>query len=796
MKVPLNWLRDYVDTALPLKELAERLTMSGTEVKAVEKVGQAWDKIVVGEIVAVEPHPDADRLKLVTVDLGVEHCTVVCGAPNVRRGDKVPFACLGAQLIDGHTGKVVELRPAQIRGVVSEGMACSEKELGISDSHEGLMILPPEAPVGVPLADYLGDAVLDLDVTPNRPDCLSVMGIAREVAALTSKRVRLVASNYAERGQKARKLASVEIAAPDLCSRYCASLIDGINMGASPPWMQQRLIACGMRPINSIVDITNYVMLEYGQPLHAFDFQRIGDGKIIVRRASEGEKMVTLDGVNRVLKPDMLVIADSTVPIALAGVMGGADSEVVDTTTSILLESANFNPASIRRTSANLKLRSEASLRFERGISPDLAAPALRRATQLVLEIAGGKAAKGIIDVYPGKRQRKRILLPASEVRRVLGIDMKIEQMADIFASLGFECKTTKSMEVEVTVPYWRADLNQEVDLIEELARIVSYDYIPTTTLSGRLPGQVTDPVVKLREHLRDLMVACGFQETIGYSLVSQEKLAMVAPVEDALRVANPLSVEHEYLRTSLLPTLLSCLGSNQRHVEGGLRLFEIGRVYLPRENDLPEERETLAGVLSGPRTGLSWVGEKGFLDFFDAKGVVDALLDRIGVVADFEAVAQAGLHPGRTASIIVGGEAVGVVGEVHPKTADNFELLRQTVAIFELDIGKLVPSASLRRKYSSLSRFPESARDIAVVLDADVPAKRVQDVVRGCPLVSQVSLFDIYTGDQVPPGKKSLALRVVYQSATHTLTDEEVEEEVKRIVGKLSEEVGATLRS
>ncbi|RLC96645.1 MAG: phenylalanine--tRNA ligase subunit beta [Chloroflexi bacterium] len=796
MKVSLNWLRDYVDLAQPVKELADRLTMSGNEVKGVEIVGQTWDNIVVGQIAAVEPHPNADRLTLVTVDLGMERSTVVCGAPNVRVGDKVPFAKVGAYLIDGHTGERVQLKAAKIRGIVSEGMACSEKELGISDSHEGLMILPAEAPVGVPLADYLGDAVLDMDITPNRPDCLSVIGIAREVAALTRKEARVPAVHYDEEGPPIEQKVSVEIVDADLCRRYCASLIEGVKIGDSPPWIQQRLLACGMRPINNVVDITNYVMLEYGQPLHAFDFGQIGGGKIIVRRASEGERITSLDGVDRTLTSDMLVIADSVIPVAIAGVMGGADSEVIGITRSILLESANFNPASIRRTSMNLKLRSEASLRFERGISPELTLPALRRATQLILELGGGTAARGVIDVYPGRRDPRRIQFPLWQVKRLLGIEMKMDQVSEILGSLGFECRPQGPSEVEVTVPYWRVDVSEAADLVEELARIVGYDYIPTTTMSGPLPGPQFDPQVTVREKLRDFMVGCGFQEVISYSLVSLERLAVAGPVKEALRVANPLSREQEYLRTSLWPSLLAVLGSNQRHEEGGIRLFEIGKAYLRRGDDLPEEREVLGGVVSGPRSGVSWLGPQGWLDFFDIKGVVDALLDRLGIEADFRPVEKETLHPGRAAEVVVGDEVIGLMGEVHPRLVESLDLLPQTVAIFELEIPKLASRAGLGRGYRPLSRFPESDRDIAVVVDTEVPAKKVMDIIKGFPLVTRVTLFDVYTGAQIPPGKKSLAFRVVYQSTTHTLTDEEIQGLERDIVARLSQETGAVLRS
>ncbi len=399
MKVSLKWLQEYIDITLPPAELAHRLTMAGTEVKGTQVIGGNWENIIVGQIIAINPHPNADHLSLATIDLGTEQKTVVCGAPNLRLGDKVAFAYTGAQLIDGHSRQVFRLKPAKIRGVVSNGMACSEKELGISDSHEGIMVLPTEALVGTPLADYLGDVIFDLDVTPNRPDCLSVVGIAREIAALTGQSLRLPKVSYEETASPIDQQISIEIAAPDLCPRYCASLIKGIKVAESPKWVQQRLLACGMRPINNVVDVTNYVMLECGQPLHAFDYNRIRGKKIIVRRATDDEVIVTLDEVERVLSKDMLVIADEEGAVAIAGVMGGANSEVIQQTTSLLLEAANFNPANIHYTGRTLRLPSEACMRFERGIRPELTLPALRRATQLIMQLAGGEAAKGVADV-------------------------------------------------------------------------------------------------------------------------------------------------------------------------------------------------------------------------------------------------------------------------------------------------------------------------------------------------------------------------------------------------------------
>lgn len=795
MKAPIRWLKEYVPVSASASEIAEKLTMSGTEVGSIEVIGGTWERIVVGRIAGIQPHPDADRLQLVTIEYGSGTSTVVCGAFNIRLGDLVPFAQVGAHLLDAHSGKTVQLKPARIRGVSSEGMACSEKELGLSESHEGVLVLPPDAPVGVPLADYLSDAVLDLEITPNRPDCLSIIGIAREIAALTSQTVTLPGLDYQEEGPAIDELVSVEIADADLCRRYCASLIHDVKIGPSPPWMQKLLSSCGMRPINNIVDITNYVMLEFGQPLHAFDARQIGGNKIIVRRAGAGERLTSLDGLERALTPDMLVIADSRIPVAIAGVMGGADSEVIDITTSILLESANFNPTSIRRTSSALKLRSEASTRFERGISPEIAEPALRRATQLIVHLAGAKAARNFIDVYPGKTEAKPVIFDTSWIQRLLGIDLSREQVISTFTSLGFECRSLDSVRLEVVPPYWRMDVKGSADLVEELARIVGYDRIPTTMLSTPLPLQQADPLLNLREDLRDLMVCSGFQEVINYSLTSRERLVGTGEPLELMRVANPLSADQEYLRTSLRPGLLSLLANNQKHEEGSLRLFEIGKVFFPRDRDLPSEQEMLAALLGGPRTDLSWRGDKELLGFFDAKGVVEGVLTRLGIDAQFLPSSMPGLHPGRVASIIVEGEEIGFVGEIHPAVAEGYELLPQPVALFEVEIGKLLPFVSQQVRYQPVSRFPKSVRDLAIVVDENVPSGKIAGVISSFPLINSLTLFDIYTGKQVPPGKKSLAYRVACQSDTHTLTEEELASLEKAILRRLSEEFGATLR-
>jgi phenylalanyl-tRNA synthetase beta chain len=656
--------------------------------------------------------------------------------------------------------------------------------------------LPAEAPLGKPLADYMGDTILDLDITPNRPDCLSVIGIAREIAALTGQKVRLPKDDYAESTTTIDSQIAVEIADPDLCPRYSASLVRGIKIGSSPPWMQQRLITAGMRPINNIVDITNYVMLEYGEPLHAFDYEQIRGKKIIVRRAKKNEVMVTLDGNKRALAPSMLVIADTERAVALAGVMGGYDSEVTEATKDIFLEAASFNPASIYQTGHSLGLPSEARLRFERGISAGVTIPALKRATQLLVEIGGGQAARGFIDNYPGEKKAESIRLRSSESKRLLGVDFTIKQMKDTLVSLGFEVKAGASnAELLATAPYWRSDIALEEDLIEEVARIIGYDEIPITMLSQSLPPQNPSPMLKLKPKVSQILADYGFQEVITFSMMGGEVLKKLSPQPaELVRLANPMTAEQEYMRPTLRANLLSALESNLRHEESGVRLFELGRVYLQRKNDLPNEPEILCGVLTGPRFEPSWRGGNEALDFYDAKGIIEGLFGQLGLEFGFESGSDESLHPFKQAAVVVGGKRLGVVGELHPKVADAFELSGE-VYLFEVDLTALLPFTLEHRMFQPISRFPAVVRDMALVVDAGVTNAQVQKIMRGFPLVSDVSLFDLYSGEQLPAGKKSLAYRISYQSPKHTLTDDEVNKVQKQILDKLAKELGATLR-
>jgi phenylalanyl-tRNA synthetase beta chain len=823
MKVSLKWLKDYVDIKLAPQELAERLTMAGSEVKGIETVGGTWDNVVVGEVIALNPHPDADRLRLATVDLGTRQVTTVCGAPNIALGQKVTFAHVGAKLMDPHTGQVAMVKAAKIRGVVSEGMVCSEKELGISENHEGILVLPPEAPIGAAVGAYLGDVVLDLDITPNRPDCLSVIGVAREVAALTGESLHVPKVRYEETEKSIDSAASVDIVDSDLCPRYCASLISGVRIAPSPDWLQQRLSSCGMRPINNVVDITNYVMLEYGQPLHAFDYDKLNGQQIIVRRARNGETITTLEGSKRTLNSDILVIADKGEAVAVAGVMGGLDSEVTDRTDTILLESANFSQAAIRRSCSHLQFQSGASVRFDKGLNSELPLVPLKRATQLLLELAGGKSAKGVIDVYPGKSKSEFIPLTTREVKRLSGLKVSIDGILKVLKALGFECREgDSSSQIFVSAPYWRSDTKCSADLVEEVVRIIGYDRVPMTRLGSPLPPQKPKLSLEarqseLKDKLLNILTGFGFQEILTYSLVSLEKLQKVSPQLEIkippLKVANPMTREQEYLRTSLRAGLLGALAHNHKFEQAGVRLFEIGKVFLPQhhhviatlgetkgkqspeERELPQEKDMLCAVLGGARAESSWQADKEMLDFFDAKGAIENLLSQLGLKASFESSDDEGLYPGRGADVIVEDDKVGVVGDLHPRVAQAFEL-SNTVGLIEIDLAKLLTKITGTGVYRSIPRFPSVSRDIALIIDEQASYRRVEEVIEDFPLVTKVSLFDLYRGEQVAEGKKSFAIRIAYQSPSRTLTDEEVDRTQEQMLGRLHQELGATLRA
>jgi phenylalanyl-tRNA synthetase beta chain len=746
---------------------------------------------------------------------------MVTGAPNIRVGDagqKVVLALSGSVLYDGHaTPKVLkELKPAKIRGVPSDAMLCSALELGINEEHEGIILLEDDAPVGVPYADIAGDVVLEIDVLPNMARCLSLIGVAREVAALTGQGLRLPPHTAQAAGPPVEGQVRITIEDPRLSARYAAMLLTGVKVGPSPDWMQRRLTYAGMRPINNIVDITNYVMLEWGQPLHAFDYDKLvarAGGKpphIIVRPARPGEALRTLDGVDRKLTPKMLVIADEAGPVALAGVMGGAETEVSGATTRVLLESANFDFLNIRRTMRELNLPSEASMRFSRGIHPEMVRPAAKRAAELMRLHAGATVCRGLMDAYPAPLAPRVIDLKMSEVRRLLGMDLPREECTRILRSLEFTVEPVGADALRCTVPPHRLDIQAgAADLVEEIVRLYGYDRLPATLMADRLPAQATNELLAFEERVRDRLVACGLQEVITYSLTTPEREAPLGlPAAEYVRLKNPISSERAVMRHSVLSGVLEVAASNLRHTDD-VRLFEVGSVYLPRPGaKLPDEPRRLALLLCGRRQEPFWetAGEaSAALDFFDLKGVVEALVSDLHLAGvSYRPAKVATLHPGRGAELVVGERVAGYFGELHPgmpealKRVDkDLNLVGRQLLVGEFDLEALRAAVPARHVYRPVSAFPAALRDIAVIVEESVPADRVVQEVRaaGGELLRDVRLFDLYRGESIPAGTKSLAYALTNQAEDRTLTDKEVDRAHKKIADRLKHVLKAQIR-
>lgn len=829
MKVPLSWLKDFVDVDLPVEALAERMTLAGLEVESITRIGEMWDrdKIFVGQILSVTRHPDAERLTLVRVDYGAaDPMTVVTGAPNMMpfigqdlsggKGPKVAYAMSGARLIDGHSEerKIVKLKPSKIRGVVSEGMVCSEKELDLSDSHEGNLVLPDDAPVGMPLVDYMGDVVLDYDVKGAFGHLQCIYGAAREVAALTGQPLRRRVMTLLEQNEvvvsRSADFAEIRIDAPDLCLRYSAALIENVTIGPSPMWMQQRLARAGMRPINNVVDVTNYVMLELGQPLHAFDhdllLERVrssGAGEkpvIIMRRAQAGEQMKTLDGEMRRLDPDMLMITDTAGSIAVAGVMGGAETEVTDATKTILLESANFNFLSIRRTSQILGLRSEAASRFGKRVDPELTVKALARACELLEQLAGGKARPVYADNYPGKPEPKSIELDPVYANRLLGVDLPAAEMVRILEALEFTVDRSGAC-LAIGVPSHRQDVNIPADLVEEIGRVYGYDRMPATLLEDELPRTPRNVALEAEEKVRDVMTGCGLDEVITYSMIDvRDEAKLGLPAVPHVTVLNPLSAERGHLRVTLLPALIETVQANLRFGER-VAIFEVGRVYIPQPaQELPAEPLRLSALMAGPREPNSWLKHDADpLGFFDLKGALEELLLRLGVVnVGWERGSHPALHPGRTAQALVNAAPVGIVGELHPQMRAAFDLPSIPVVVAELDLAAILKGWGAKQEMAAFSSQPAVFEDLALIVDEAIPAAQVANLIRqtGGKLLVDVRLFDVYKGSHVPPGKRSLAYSLTFQAPDRTLTADDTAKARQKIVGRLERELGAALRA
>lgn len=802
MRVPVFWLRELV-SGLPAEagRLADGFTMAGLPVDAVETFGGGVKGVVAGRLEDVAPLAGSDHLKVCKVEVGrPAPVTIVTGAPNVATGQTVPVALPGAVLADGR-----EMGWAEFRGVRSEGMLCSANELGLSDMEgDGIMLLPEPLPPGEDLtaALHLGEAVLVFELTANRADCLSLLGLAREAAAIFGGEFRPPEIRAPETGAPVETLAAVVVLDPDGCPRYVARVLEDAQVGASPLWMQQRLRACGLRPISNLVDVTNYVMLELGQPLHAFDLDRVADHRIIVRRAGSGEELVTLDGSTRSLTLTDLVIADARGPVAVAGVMGGQGSEVTPTTRRVLLESAYFNPTMVRRTAKRLGMRSEASSRFEKGIDPDGQALAADRAAQLMAEIAGAVVAAGRVDANPVPVTPRTITLRPARVNALLGTSLAAEEVVGYLRRLPGLSVVAEGAAYAVTVPTWRRDLEQEADLVEEVARLHGYDRIPATLPAGQSVDPPETPARRQEQRLRELFLAAGLSEATTSSLVARDYLdawqvPAGSPLRRSVELVVPLSEAQAVLRTTLLPSLGEALKRNLNRRQTEVRLFELGRVFWPTvEGELPQEPRHAAGLLTGT-VGAGWWGGERKVDFFDAKGIVELALDGLGIRgASFRPAERAGFHPGRCAEVLVDGRAVGLVAELHPAVQAALDA-PERVAVFELNLELLLAAGTEAVAFRALPRFPAIRRDLAVILPAGIPAEAVRASIAECagPLLESVQVFDVYSGANLPAGRRSLAFALSFRSAERTLTDAEVEGVVATVVGRLAEAFGAELR-
>lgn len=812
MKVPLRWLAELVPIEIPVKDLAHQLTMAGLEAEKIETIGDGWANVYVGLVENVERHPDADRLNLVDVVAGEHSLRVVTGAPNIAKGQRVPLAVVGARLIDGHSdsGQVKTLKAGTIRGIRSEGMVCSEKELGISDEHEGIMVLEEDAPLGVPLAEHLGDTVIEFEITPNLVHAFSILGIAREVSALTRAPVTLPSHiDLSSLPPGPENLVTIE--APDLCPRYAGIVVKGIKVGPSPAWMQRRLNAAGLRPINVVVDVTNYVMLEWGQPLHAFDFDRLNGGRIVVRRARPGETIETLDHQERSLSPEMLVIADAEDAVAVAGVMGGFESEVTDETTTILLESANFEMKSVRHTARDLRLRSDASARFERGLDANLSSVAAARATTLLLELCPGSRVTGYQDVYPEPVSPTSLTMPVARIERVLGVRYEESAILDALDRLGLS-PAIAGGSLTVEIPTYRHDLTMQDDIVEEVARIIGYETLPATLPDGPLPGVWRDPVFLLQQSLRRTLVGAGFSESVTYVSVSPESLTAfngekpdafgflhAAAKSDLVRLRNPLQSERDVMRPTLVPSLLEIVASNLKH-ESTVRLAETAHIYLDEDGDeLPDERNLLALAMTGARDPFGRFGSSGTIDYFDLKGIVDELMSSLNLSGPTVSRADhPGLHPGRSATVSVGDTAIALLGELRPDVAAAFGLEDQRVVVAEIDLDRVLALQSADPIQVKVPHYLPVHQDFAIVVDESSPAAHVEAALRAGagPLVTNVTLFDVFTGNPVPDGKKSLAYRVTFTAPDRPLTDADLGKVRSRIERSLTQRVDGVLRA
>lgn len=808
MNISYRWLQEYVNCGnTSAATLADMLTMAGLEGEGLEERKISFpENVVGGEIVDVQTHPTLSNLYVCQVDVGKsERIQIVCGAPNTLAHKKSPVALPGAILPNGMTVQI-----AEIHGIRSEGVLCAEDELGISSDHSGIIFLLDDALPGKPLsAEMLSiedDVILKVGLTPNRGDCLSHIGIAREAATLLKLPLKKPAIDYIESANPIAHLASVTIRNPELCHRYAASVIIDIKIAPSPLWLRRRLESVGVRSINNVVDVTNFVMMELGQPLHAFDLDQIAGQKIIVRRAADGEAFTTLDGVERRLDANALLIADEKRAVGIAGVMGGLNSEISPMTARILLESACFAPLNIRKTAKKLGLNTEASYRFERGVDLLGVDYALRRATKLIAELAQGKAAQNIIDVFPHSYVPAKIVLRISQVQKILGMEVSFQNIRTILSLLGFDILQESQGKLEVAVPSYRPDVSREIDLIEEIGRIYGYDNIPAAYPSGMIPPKMENPVRDIEQIIRTLCLAQGMDEVINYSFFDTRNLdalqvAQKEPYNKTVALRNPLNAEQSVLRTTTIPGLLRNVVLNASHRRDHIRLFEIGKIFIRKNSaeELPEEKTMLSGILSGCRTEIGWTHSQERVDFYDVKGIIENILHKLSVSYEFRNAEHIEfLHPGEMATIHANGEAIGYIGRLHPDVAEMFDIRDNRAYVFELSLEAIVAHTSLSRTFSLLPKFPSVYRDLAVVVPASsIQASKIEAIITetGQPLLKRVVLFDRYVGPQIEKGCVGLTYSLWYRSSERTLIDSEVAEIHQRIIDRLHIQLGIALR-
>jgi phenylalanyl-tRNA synthetase beta chain len=793
MKVPFKWLKDYVDIDISPKELSDRLTLSGSKVEEVITSGDEIENVVTGKILKIEPHPDAEKLVICQLDIATgEDLQIVTGANNMKEGDIVPAALQGSSLPNG-----LKIKKGKLRGVPSNGMMCSEEELGIAGDEpvQGLMILPQNTPIGRDIKEVLGldNSVIDFEITSNRPDCLSVLGIARETAATLGVSYRIPDTSFkAASSDNISDSLKVEIKDTQLCRRYMARGVKNINIEPSPAWMQERLLQAGVRPINNIVDITNFVMIELGQPMHAFDRREISSNAIVVERAQEGEKFTTLDEVERTLNNDVLNIKNGDTTIGLAGIMGGLDSEVKDDTKEIVFESANFDGTNIRVSAKTLGIRTEASGKFEKDLDPNLVQLAMDRACSLIALLKAGEVMQGTIDIYPQPLGAKTLEISAAWMNKFLGTDISIDKMKEYLNRLEL-LTTINGDNLEIKIPTFRSDINIKEDVAEEVARIFGYNNIPTTVMNSISLNGGKNKKQKLEDKIIDALTGCGLSQAISYSFVSPKVFdKILVPQNSALRkvvaIKNPLGEDFSIMRTTSIPSMMEALARNYSRSNAEAALFEIGKIYIPNENPakLPEEKNIIT------------IGMYGKADYYDLKGIVENVIDTLGITtAAFQRESgNETFHPGKTSVVYSKKDYIGILGEVHPDVNDNYGIDESCyVAVLDLDV--LVKLSDMDKKYKPLPKYPAVTRDMAILVDDSILVQQIEDVIRrqGSSMVESIVLFDVYKGNQVPEGKKSVAYSLAYRLEHKTLTDVEVNKVHDKILRSLEHQLGAQLR-